>query len=282
MSERSSTKTFTRMIMTKQLNKNRNLILTTILASLIIATFSTGCSPKGFQSQNSSLSGSNGNSANGTEDTPNTETPATPVANLDNIDLKGKVEDGSGLLGMNGALAFDFDKTNGVFIIMVPMPSGVIFNPSGSFTKYPDIKFGPVFDATGKMKMAIRVPIKYVLKGVNTINPTKLPSGEDLPSMPAGKNELPSLALQFPQNNNTQLHLYIGINALAVYMTLPSQASLPLPFNITLPLKNKDKTLTTGYLTYVTAKGSYAPGLFVSTIIPASVARILEDYFHLN
>jgi len=266
--------------MTDKLNKNRNLILTTILVSLVIATFASGCSPKAFQAQNSSST--TDNTSNGAGDSGPTDTPTTPVANIDSIDLKGKVQDGSGVLGFNGALAFDFDKTNGVFIIMVPMPSGLIFNPSGAFTKYPDIKFGPVFDATGKMKMAIRVPIKYVLKGVSGINPAKLPSGEDLPSMPAGKNELPSLALQFPQNNNMQLHLYLGINALAVYMTLPNQASLPLPFNITLPLKNKDKTLTTGYLTYVTAKGSYAPGLFVSTIIPSSVARVLEDYFHLN
>ncbi|MBC7753991.1 MAG: hypothetical protein H7Z71_07120 [Moraxellaceae bacterium] len=262
--------------MTKKLNENRNLILTTILASLLIATFSFGCSPKSFQTQNS-LSSSKDNTSSGTGDT-----VVSPVASIESIDLKGQVQDGSGLLGFNGALAFDFDKTNGVFIIMVPMPSGLMFNPSGSFSQYPDITFGPVFDATGKMKMGIRVPIKYVLKGVNLINPAKLPSGEALPSMPAGKNELPSLALQFPQNNNIQLHLYIGINALAVYMTLPGQAALPLPFNLTLPLKNKDKTLTTGYLTYVTAKNGYAPGLFVSTIIPASIARILEDHFHLN
>jgi len=267
--------------MTKAINKNRNFILTTILASLTTATLSLGCSPKAFQSQTVSSSLSD-NTTSGTDNTGNPDTTPSPTANIDHIDLKGKVQDGSGVFGFNGVLAFDFDKTNGVFIIMVPMPSGVMFNPSGSFSKYPDIKFGPVFDATGKMKMAIRVPLKYVTKGINSINPAKLPSGEDLPSMPAGKNELPSLALQFPQNNNVQLHLYIGINALGVYMTLPAQTSLPLPFNITLPLKNKDKTLTTGYLTYITAKGTYAPGLFVSTIIPASVARVLEDYFHLN
>jgi hypothetical protein len=264
--------------MTKTLNKNRNLILTTVLASLIIASFASGCSPKSFQSQTNQGSSST-NTSSGTGDN---GTASTPAPNIDSLDITGKVQDGSGLLGFNGALAFDFDKTNGVFIIMVPLPTGLIFNPSGAFTQYPDIKFGPIFDSTGKMKMAIRVPLKYVLKGLSTVNPAKLPSGEDLPSMPAGKNELPSLALQFPQSNNMQLHLYIGINALAVYLTLPSQASFPLPFNITLPLKNKDKSLTTGYLTYVTAKGSYASGLFVSTIIPASVARVLEDYFHLN
>ncbi len=267
--------------MTKTLNKNRNLILTTVLVSLIIATFATGCSPKAFQSQ-TNLSSSTENTSSGAGDNGTPETPTTPGPNISSIDLSGKGQDGSGVLGFNGALALEFDKTNGVFIIMVPLPAGLIFNPTGAFTQYPDIKFGPIFDSTGKMKMAIRVPIKYVLKGLSMINAAKLPSGEDLPSMPAGKNELPSLALQFPQNNNIQLHLYIGINALAVYMTLPSQVSLPIPFNITLPLKNKDKTLTSGYLTYVSAKGSYPSGLFVSTIIPAAVARVLEDYFHLN
>lgn len=267
--------------MIKKLNEKRNTILTTVLFSLIIALFATSCSPKAFQSDNSSTSSTSNNTTNSTPESGSTA-PSTPVVDLSAVDLKGQVQDSSGLLGFNGALALDFDKVRGEFIIMVPMPSGLIFNPTGSFTQYPDIKFGPVFDATGKMKIAIRVPLKYVLRGVNTVNPAKLPSGEDLPLMPAGKNELPSLALQFPQNNNIQLHLYIGINALAVYMTLPNQVSLPLPFNITLPLKNKDKTLTTGYLTYVTAKNGYAPGLFVSTIIPASVARVLEDYFHLN
>ena len=165
---------------------------------------------------------------------------------------------------------------------MIPMPNGLIFSPTGSFVNNPDIRFSPMFDSTGRMKLAVRVPVKYILRGVTEINPTRLPSGEALPAMPAGKDELPSLALQFPQNNNIQLNLYIGINALALYMSLPSSSSLPVPFNITFPIKNKAKTVTSGYLTYVTAKNGYASGIFVSTIIPPSVARILEDHFHLN
>lgn len=259
----------------------KNLSLSLILAAIITAGFFTGCSPKGFESESAKTDLAQG--AAGTDDDNNSgnSDTTTPSAPIDTVDLKGRVEDSKGMLGFNGALAFDFDKVRGEFIIMVPMPSSMVFTPSGAFKNYPDIKFGPIFDATGKMKMAIRIPIKYVLKGVNQIDPAKLPSGEDLPAMPAGQNELPSLGLNFPLNDNIQMHLYIGVNALGFYLTLPNQASLPLPFNLTLPIKNKDKTKTNGYLTYVTAKNGHAAGIFVSTLIPANVARILEDYFHL-
>lgn len=254
-----------------------NLSLSVILAAIVTATFFTGCSPKGFQSEKSTIEdATNGSAGTGDQGGTNPDTPA-----IDKVDLKGRVEDSNSSVGFHGALAFDFDKSKGLFIIMVPMPSSMVFTPSGSFPSHPDITFGPIFDASGKMKMAIRVPVKYVLKNVTFGNPAKLPSGEDLPAMPAGKNELPSLALQFPQNDGVQIHLYIGINALGVYLTLPNQASLPIPFNITVPIKNKDKTVTSGYLTYVTAKFGHPAGVFVSTLIPPNIARILEDYFQL-
>lgn len=260
----------------------RNFSLGLILVAITVAHFFTGCAPKGFESSSIAApdindgnnNGSGGGSAPGTPSTP-------PNSNIESLDLKSRVDDPKSLLGFNGALAFDFDKVRGEFIIMVPMPNGMVFTPSGAFNKYPDIKFGPIFDATGKMKMAIRIPVKYVLKGVTTINPAKLPSGEPLPAMPAGRDELPSLALQFPQHNNVQIHLYIGVNALGMFMTLPNQASLPLPFNLTLPLKNQSKTVTYGYLTYVTAKNGYDAGIFVSSLIPPEIARMLEDYFDL-
>ncbi len=258
----------------------KNISLGVILVAIISAHFFTGCSPKSFEA-GSSLAGENTGAGNGGDNTGNGGGSTPPNTSIETLDLKSRVDDPNGLLGFNGALAFDFDKVRGEFIIMVPMPSGMVFTPSGSFNKYPDIKFGPIFDATGKMKMAIRIPVKYVIRGVTTINPAKLPSGEDLPAMPAGRDELPSLALQFPASNNVQIHLYIGVNALGMFLTLPNQASLPLPFNLTLPLKNQSKTKTYGYLTYVTAKRGYDAGLFVSSIIPPEIARILEDYFEL-
>lgn len=241
------------------------LILTFALAGL------TNCS-KGSVTNSSSTGGTNNGQNNGNNN--NNGTTPDPI---DAVDLKGNVDSSD---GNKGALTFDFDKTRGEFIIMVPMPSGVLFTPVGSFSKYPDITFSPIFDVnSGKMKFGVRVPVKYIIKGATFLPPASLPNGNPLPAMPAGQGELPSLALNFPQHNNTQITLYLGVNAIGLYVTLPDNAALPIGFQF--PIKNKDKTKTLGYLTYVPKKGTYAPGLFVSTIIPANVARILEDYFHL-
>ncbi len=202
--------------------------------------------------------------------------PGSLINPLTQLDFKGRVESPD---GNNQALAFDFDKTRGEFIIMIPMPSGMMFTPSGSFNNHPDITFSPVIDANGQMKFAVRVPVKYILKGATFLPAASLPNGDPLPAMPAGYGELPSLGLTFPQQNNTQITLYIGINAVGLFVTLPEKAALP--FGFTLPIKNSDKSKTFGYLSYVPPKGTYAPGLFVSSLIPPSMARILEDYFHL-
>ncbi|OFZ31464.1 MAG: hypothetical protein A2622_02455 [Bdellovibrionales bacterium RIFCSPHIGHO2_01_FULL_40_29] len=205
-----------------------------------------------------------------------TPTPQPGVDPVSQLDFKGRIESGD---TNNNALAFDFDKSRGEFIIMIPMPSGFLFTPSGSFNNRPDITFSPIIDSDGRMKFAVRVPVKYILKGATFLPPASLPNGDPLPKMPAGYGELPSLGLTFPQHDNTQITLYIGINAVGLFVTLPDKAALP--FGFTLPVKNSDKSKTFGYLSYVPKKGTYAPGLFVSTLIPASMARILEDYFHL-
>ncbi len=199
--------------------------------------------------------------------------PADPISKLD---FKGRVESND---STNNALAFDFDKVRGEFIIMIPMPSGVLFTPSGSFSSHPDITFSPLIDASGRMKFAVRIPMKYVIKGASFLPSSRLPNGDPLPAMPAGNSELPSLGLTFPQQNNTQITLYIGVNAVGLFVTLPENAAIP--FGFTLPIKNSDHSKTLGYLSYVPPKGTYAPGLFISSIVPPPMARILEDYFHL-
>lgn len=246
-----------------------------IYLTLLIATAMglAACSQNGFSS--GSLSSVSDNSGNdGLTFDPNTPVSADPLAK---IDLKGRVESDSA--AYSSALAFDFDKVNGEFIIMMPFPSNVMFTPAGSFTNYPDITFSPIIDAEGRMKFAVRIPVKYILKGANFLPAARLPNGDPLPAMPQGYGELPSLGLSFPAHNNTQVSLYIGVNAVGLFVTLPAKAALPFAFS--LPIKNTDKSKTFGYLSYVPAKGSYAPGMFVSTIIPATMSRILEDYFHL-
>ena len=242
---------------------------------LVLALFLMNCGKAPYISKGLSAGANSGLGNHGGDLTSPADTtvPADPLAALD---FKGRVE--SSDLN-NNALAFDFDKTRGEFIIMIPMPPGILFTPSGSFPNYPDITFSPIIDSAGRMKFAVRVPVKYIIKGATFIPAGRLPNGDALPAMPAGYGELPSLALAFPQHNNTQITLYIGVNAVGLYVTLPDNAALP--FGFTLPIKNSDRSKTFGYMSYVPKKGTFTPGLFISSLIPPAMARILEDYFHL-
>ena len=254
------------------------LQITTLIMSLALITACGGKSPDATGGGNS---GSGSTGPQSAQSTPDTGTGSTASQQLQQMNMTSAVDDSSNLLGFNGAVAVDLDKKNGVIILMMPMPSGFIFTPSGVFSKYPDITFGPVYDASGKMKIAVRIPVKYILKGLSLVPAATLPNGDPLPAMPTGQGQLPSLALNFPVNGNTQIVLYIGVDALGLFINLPSNLALPIPMNITLPLKNSDKSRFLGDLTYVNAKGSYPPGLFIATIIPNDFARILEDNFGL-
>lgn len=250
----------------------KNVLLPSVL--IVTTIFCSNCAKSQYINQALSPSISSGDSTNSVPTAPGI--PGFPVDPVSQLDFKGRVESSD---GNNNALAFDFDKTRGEFIIMIPMPSGILFSPSGTFSRYPDISFSPIIDSSGRMKFAVRVPIKYVIKGASFLPASRLPNGDALPAMPAGYGELPSLGLTFPQQNNTQITLYIGINAVGLFVGLPDIAALP--FGFTLPIKNSAKTKTLGFLSYVPKKGTFAPGLFVSSLIPPSMARILEDNFHL-
>lgn len=242
-----------------------------LLAFLLVALFTLpNCSKPQLQQKvlGSGTSGSDGTFGGGSG-----ANPLDPIAQLD---FKGRVESSD---GNNNALTFDFDKSRAEFIVMIPMPSAMPFLPYGSFNNRPDITFSPIVDANGRMKFAVRIPAKYILKGAAFLPATKLPNGDALPAMPAGYGELPSLALSFPQNSNTQITVYIGVNAVGLFVTLPEKLAIPLGFQ--LPIKNSDKSKTLGFMTYVPQKGTYAPGLFLSTLIPPSMARILEDHLRL-
>ncbi len=245
-----------------------------VLIAILAATVLTNCSPKAFQAGVSSVTG-NENGGQSIGSAPSTTPTSKPI---DTVDMQGLVES-TQAPSYNKALTFDFDKKRGEFIIMIPFPSGVFFSPSGSFPSHPDITYGPAMDAQGAEKLAVRIPIKYIIKGVSLLPTARLPNGDILPRMPQGYGELPSLALSFPSQNNMQVSLYLGVNAVGLFVTLPE--NIAIPFGFSFPVKSADKTKTFGFLTYVPPKGIYPPGMFVSSIIPANVSRILEDYFHL-
>lgn len=248
-----------------------------LIAFLILALFSLpNCSKPQLQQKSISNAAVTDGTLGGGISDGNTGGAINPVDPLAKLDFKGRVESSD---SNNNALAFDFDKSRGEFIIMIPMPSAMPFLPFGTFNNRPDITFSSIIDANGRTKFAVRIPVKYIIKGATFLPPAKLPNGASLPAMPAGYGELPSLALSFPQSENTQITVYIGINAVGMFVTLPER--IAIPFGFQLPIKNSDKTRTLGFMTYVPQKGTYAPGLFLSTLIPPQMARILEDHLRL-
>ena len=100
----------------------------------------------------------------------------------------------------------------------------------------------------------------------------KLPSGDDLPYVPAG--ELPGFAVQFPQMPDYRIHLYIGVNVAAVFAELPN---VGLPIGFLFPVKNLAKTKVIGAIGYVMPKATFAGGMYLATQLPADLARLIDD-----
>lgn len=249
--------------------------LTVFIFVLFFSKMFSSCSSKDFQSQiEKSEQTQNGNSI--TEpNTPHDPTDPEKVA----VVLKSRVEDTKNQTGFGGALALDFNSETAQLILMIPLPNGFLFSFSGAIPNYPDITYGPIFDANGKMKLAVRLPIKYFLKDMGINNPQRLPNGDPLPMMPASYFELPSLGLQFPQTK-TRLNLYLGAKTLGLYTELPLDSALKIPVNISLPLKNLETKKSLGYLTYVVTKNGFPPGLFLSVNMPDEINKLLESYLN--
>lgn len=180
----------------------------------------------------------------------------------------------------NNFLSLSFDKIKGEFIVAIPLPEGFFPFTQGNITGLPGARYSTIIGADGKAKLAVRIPAEYVLKGVKFLPPAKLPNGDDLPAMPAGKGELPGLAMEIPTNSSkSKVYLYVGVNAVGLFVTLPESVKIPIGF--TFPIRNKDRSRTLGYFTYVPYKVVYPAGLFVSSIIPPELAQALMKYLDL-
>lgn len=198
---------------------------------------------------------------------------------LEKVEFDGVIEESTAsITGTNGKTSLLFDKNRMLLIVLMPLPSNVMmYMPPTPIGGKGDIIASTEFDEEGNLRVRVEIPIKYVLGGINLTENAKLPSGEKLPPTPAGSGELPALRLEFPSH---RLYLYIGVNALAVYITLPSDIVPGWLPNITAKIKNKQKDIV-GYLTYVSPKFGYAPGLFLGTRVPPKYAKFLEDYLGL-
>jgi hypothetical protein len=102
---------------------------------------------------------------------------------------------------------------------------------------------------------------------------TTLPGGRALPMMPSG--EYPSLGLAIDASSNNKVYLYIGVNAVGIFV---ESGFFPEYLGITAPIKNKAGTRTLGYFTIVPKQGQNKGGLFLSFLMPKDLATIIDNH----
>lgn len=238
----------------KMINKTALLAATLFLVS--------ACS-KGFDS--SGGGSTSGGSDNGSQGTDGGSTGAA----IDSVDMKGYSSGGES----EGALVVDFDKVSKVIIVSVPITLGGLgLSINVTHPKYPDIQFYTYPDNNGMNRLAVRVPAKYILRGIQLGTPTTLPNGQIIPFL---GGELPSTSVDVDINKKSKAYLYIGSGAVALYI---SHASIPEYLSVYHSIRNKAGTKVIGSVG-VAQKTAVGPGGFVVSMkIPPQFAKIIDDY----
>lgn len=243
------------------MNTKNRLFLAGCLA---MATMACG---QGFQGgSGSSSSGSSSNAAQGTGGT-----APSPVALQQAVN--GYVSGGN----YDSLQTFHLDTTNGNLLVNLPLgidPSIMI--SSGTISQLPGVTFSTTTSATGTAYITLSIPLKYILHGVTTLPATTLPNGDPLPNMPS--TSYPAIAFDLNPNSTQQVYVYIGVDAIGVFVQskMLSCGNLPICLNLTFPIENQAKTKVLGYLSLIMPKSGAQGGFFISTIIPNDVAVLLE------
>ncbi|MDG0815679.1 hypothetical protein [Bdellovibrio svalbardensis] len=239
-----------------------------MIATLGALSLLAACSGGGFQSL-SSVADNSGQSTGGTNDGQSTPTPAPTPSAYDKLDMEGYVSGGA----YDSNFAVKLDKENDALIVNLPIPAGPFSNIYVDVPNLKGAKIKTYYDANNKPQVAISVPLKHVLRGVSTLPSSKLPNGNALPAMPSG--EAPSLAFGLNANSENKVYLYIGVNAVGLYI---ENSYIPQYIGITLPIKNKAQTKILGYFTIVPKSGNFSGGLFTSFPLPNDIAKIIDDH----
>lgn len=242
-----------------------------ILLATIITTswLFTGCGSKsGFSSaDNASIvpDGGGTDNNNGNNNGPGTEQP-----DWNKVDLDGYPTS----LDFEGQLVIKVDKDNQALILILPIPA-FAFMPFTSKLNIPEIPGAFITSYTnskGDKQLAVSLPLQTVLKGAKFLPNQKLPNGDNLPFVPAG--ELPGFAIQFPQNPDYRVHLYVGVNVAAAFVELPG---IDLPISALSRVKNGAKTKDVGAIGYIAPKGNFDGGLYLAAQIPDKMAAVIDD-----
>ena len=236
-------------------------IAMTLISTLIIAG-SLGCAKSGFQSSSSSATDP------GSQDGLSAPLTSQPIS--DKIDVSSFISGGS----YDKLQTVALDRVKKDLLLRMPLGTNIfITTGSGSVsTRYPDITFETEMSADGTAYITLRIPLKYVLRGVTGINPQRLPNGDPLPMIPSG--ELPSLGFTINNQNKVKLYVYLGVDIVGLYVESPFNPYI----GITVPIKNQAGTKYVGYFSTVPAKSTFQGGFFLSFQLPPDLATLLDKY----
>ena len=202
----------------------------------------------------------------------------TPPAQPDNsafwsgVDLNGKVSGGF----FDNLPVLSFDQTSKELLVRLPM----LANPyiDGLQADFPvaqlpgaHLRAEPI--ATGGSALALRIPLALLLRGTQTLPPSRLPNGDPLPSVASG--EMPSLAISLNAIKAIKATLYLDRNQLGLFVNTPFNPYVALSF----PIRNASRMRTWGFISTVPAKSKTVDGgFFISIAFPDALARAIDSH----
>ena len=194
--------------------------------------------------------------------------PDSSLPTWEKVDFQGKADGGPS----DQKLVVYIDKVNQALLLVLPIP---VLIPVISPMPIPDLSGAFLTSYTnndGSQNMAVSIPLRLIVRGGSFMPNERLPNGDALPFVPAG--ELPGFAIEFPQMQNYQIHLYVGVNVAAAFVELPD---VGLPFGFISPVKNKAKTKVVGAIGYVAPKNNFDGGMYLAAQLPAELARAIDE-----
>lgn len=226
-------------------------------ALLAILVLLPACGPKGFSTLSESENGSN--KTNGQN-----KSPPLPSS----TELKGFVDNGT----FENKQVLGIDPVAGEVLLSVPLGFNVLIDlPETPIEKLPGAKMYSATADDGSRSLVLSIPLKYVLRGASQIPSGKLPNGESLPNMPAG--EMPFIGLSFPGQDNYRIFLYVGMDAVGVFVETKFNPTIRVGVRI---LNRNQRQI--GNLYMIPALNGARGGFFLGIVLPSALARVLDQF----
>ncbi len=210
-----------------------------------------------------------------TASSPNTGLPSVedpvgqPPATPEVPDLKSVISGGFA----DRVQVLQLDAEKGELLLSIPLGKNVSVNFSEReiSSKLPGARIYSSTGSDGNKYIVVAVPLRYVLRNVTQIPKGTLPSGDPLPALPAG--ELPTVALAISNSNNVKVHLYVGMDAVGIFVESRFNPFIGLEYDILNKTQQK-----VGVFALIPAKGAYQGGFFLGIRLKEDIARALDRF----